>query len=140
MAYGIIDKCNGCGACKAICPTDAISGKKKEIHHIDPEKCIDCGTCGKICPQGAIFDPFGYIPQRVKKSLWEKPIFDLDKCMACLICIDACPTGALSSGGNHLNDAHAYPKLRSPKVCIGCCFCADECPVGAIEMTSKMNE
>lgn len=140
MAYGIIDKCNGCGACKSVCPTDAITGSRKALHVIDPEQCIDCGTCGKICPQGAVFDGFGYIAQRVKKSLWEKPIFHLKHCMACLICIDACPTGALAIGSPHSHNAHAYPELASPKSCIGCRFCADGCPVDAIEMTSRIEE
>ena len=140
MAYGIIDKCNGCSACRAVCPTDAISGERKTLHHIDIEKCIDCGTCGKICPQGAIFDPFGYIPQRVKKSLWEKPVFNLDQCMACLICIEACPTGALSPGASQQKELHAYPQLTTPKSCIGCRFCAAECPVDPIEVTSKIYE
>lgn len=46
-------KCIGCGACKAICPTDAVSlhpdveGFLKA--DINTSKCIDCGMCRRVC-------------------------------------------------------------------------------------------
>ena len=45
------EKCNGCGACAKVCPTDAIIGDKdkKEPHVIVEEKCIKCGSCEDIC-------------------------------------------------------------------------------------------
>ncbi|MFQ6114901.1 MAG: NADH-quinone oxidoreductase subunit NuoF [bacterium] len=46
--------CNGCGACKRPCPTEAISGEKKEVHEIDLEKCTKCGTCYEVCNFGAV--------------------------------------------------------------------------------------
>ncbi|MBW2004155.1 MAG: NADH-quinone oxidoreductase subunit NuoF [Deltaproteobacteria bacterium] len=55
IAY-IIDeeKCTGCGKCKRVCPVEAISGEKKELHKIDPEKCIRCGACIASCKFDAI--------------------------------------------------------------------------------------
>ena len=47
-------KCIGCGACKRVCPQDAISGEKKMAHHIDNLKCIKCGACYEKCKFGAI--------------------------------------------------------------------------------------
>ena len=46
-------KCTSCGACGAICPTEAITvGLDKEGFYrpvVDAIKCIDCGLCVKVC-------------------------------------------------------------------------------------------
>lgn len=56
MAYVINDKCVTCGACKDVCPVEAIAeGDPKYI--IDAEKCIDCGACAGECPADAIDAP-----------------------------------------------------------------------------------
>jgi NADP-reducing hydrogenase subunit HndC len=47
--------CTGCMACVRYCPTDAISGEKKEPHVIDVEACIDCGACVERCRFDAIY-------------------------------------------------------------------------------------
>lgn len=48
-----IRKCCGCGACKDICPKQAISMKEGKLGFsypvVDTEKCIDCGLCIKTC-------------------------------------------------------------------------------------------
>jgi NADH-quinone oxidoreductase subunit F len=54
LSFFITDKCIGCGACKKVCPTNAISGNLKEKHIINQEKCIKCGSCYNICPVMAI--------------------------------------------------------------------------------------
>lgn len=43
------EKCNGCGACVKQCPTDAISGERKQPHSIDIKNCIKCGACFEVC-------------------------------------------------------------------------------------------
>ncbi|NQT56456.1 MAG: NADH-quinone oxidoreductase subunit NuoF [Desulfobacteraceae bacterium] len=48
------EKCTGCVKCKRVCPSDAITGEKKEPHKIDPEKCIRCGACVSSCKFDAI--------------------------------------------------------------------------------------
>jgi NADH:ubiquinone oxidoreductase subunit F (NADH-binding)/Pyruvate/2-oxoacid:ferredoxin oxidoreductase delta subunit len=41
--------CDGCGACAAECPEDAIEGGKKKIHVIDQDSCEKCGKCLEVC-------------------------------------------------------------------------------------------
>ncbi len=47
-------KCIGCGACVRKCPTNAITGEKKQPHTIDAAKCIKCGACKDACKFGAV--------------------------------------------------------------------------------------
>ena len=48
--------CDACGACKKVCPTDAIEGvKKEEVHRIIEEKCTSCGACRTVCPKDAVY-------------------------------------------------------------------------------------
>jgi len=55
IQYRIIpEACTGCGACLKACPTQAISGEKKEVHIIAQEKCIKCGMCYSTCRFDAI--------------------------------------------------------------------------------------
>jgi NADH:ubiquinone oxidoreductase subunit F (NADH-binding)/(2Fe-2S) ferredoxin len=52
----VIDEelCNGCTLCKVKCPEQAVSGKKKKPHKIDPAKCIRCGICFSLCKREAV--------------------------------------------------------------------------------------
>jgi ferredoxin len=135
MSHTITIKCNGCGACVKMCPSDAISGEKDKLHLISAALCINCGVCGKICPEAAINDQLGAVCRRMKKSEWKKPRFDLKACVACINCIETCPTGSIGFTGRTLpNDPHNYPCLENERTCIGCGFCATECPVEAIVM------
>jgi len=48
------DLCDGCDACRKVCPVEAIFGEKDELHTIDPNLCIKCGTCRDVCTKDAV--------------------------------------------------------------------------------------
>jgi Na+-translocating ferredoxin:NAD+ oxidoreductase subunit B len=138
MAYEITDKCRGCQACVRPCPTQAISGERHEIHHIDPRRCIECGTCGRVCPYEAVQTPDGMLAQRIKKIDWPKPVIDLKTCVSCGLCITICPVSCLDLEFFQKRTAtRGFPRLAQPNACIACEFCANICPVEAILMRPR---
>ena len=55
----IVSGCIGCGICKKVCPSGAISYHqnlegKVLSYTIDLNKCIFCANCAVYCPKGAI--------------------------------------------------------------------------------------
>lgn len=55
LTYVVIpEKCTGCTVCAKNCPTNCISGKRKEVHFISQADCIKCGLCFSKCKFEAI--------------------------------------------------------------------------------------
>ena len=55
ITYSVLEEvCTGCGACKRVCPADAVRGTRKSPHKIDNNVCIKCGSCFDACKFKAI--------------------------------------------------------------------------------------
>ena len=55
IQYQVVEEnCTGCMVCNKNCPSDAISGQKKEPQSINQDKCIKCGVCYESCKFDAI--------------------------------------------------------------------------------------
>ncbi|WP_190600493.1 adenylyl-sulfate reductase subunit beta [Candidatus Vesicomyidisocius sp. SY067_SCS001] len=54
-------RCDGCGHCVDICPSDImhIDDKYRRAYNIEPNMCWECYSCVKACPHQAI-DVRGY--------------------------------------------------------------------------------
>lgn len=48
------EKCTGCTVCAKNCPSNCITGARKEVHFINQEACIKCGMCFTKCKFDAI--------------------------------------------------------------------------------------
>ena len=48
------DDCEGCGACKAACPNNAVFYNQNGLAEIDQTICLTCGYCAPVCPVRAI--------------------------------------------------------------------------------------
>lgn len=49
------EDCEGCGACKAICPAGAIDyNAENGLAEVNHEKCLTCGYCSPVCPVRAV--------------------------------------------------------------------------------------
>lgn len=135
MAYSITDACTGCGACRRICPVQAIQGEKKGRHTIDPGICIECGACGRVCAFSAVQKPDGSQTEHLKPALWPHPEWKARACLACNVCVEACPVGIIHTRlRNGKVGLARYPFLALEKNCLGCGLCADACPIEVISM------
>ena len=54
LGYEILEVCVGCGACRKVCPVEAIIGEDKQQHEIRQDKCIKCGQCFTVCKFEAV--------------------------------------------------------------------------------------
>lgn len=49
------DACIHCGACTALCPTDALClNKETRLVEFEVERCSACGLCTRVCPVKAM--------------------------------------------------------------------------------------
>jgi len=128
------DKCNGCGTCTQVCPTEAIAvtslgvGSDSHVLQVDPDKCILCKTCASCCPMDAIQLSVNDVVNRslltgrisidaaaVKKEGLTKEVEE------------SCPRGCI--------DFSADPVVDVSR-CIFCGKCVDAAPEGAVSLVS----
>ncbi|KAA0252616.1 MAG: 4Fe-4S dicluster domain-containing protein [Chlorobiota bacterium] len=132
MPHEITDTCIGCTACASICPTEAIYGEKKMLHHIIPERCIDCAACSAVCPVECILDEHDEIKPRRKLADLPKATVVPESCTGCEFCVDVCPYGCITlKGGAEVEGVLAVAEV-DPAKCVGCGLCVAVCDKEAI--------
>ena len=47
-------KCNQCGECSDVCPTDVFEPGDDEMLTANPADCVGCESCIAVCPEDAI--------------------------------------------------------------------------------------
>ncbi len=47
-------RCDGCGACAAICPTECLEMLGPRVWMPRPADCVSCGACAEICEPDAL--------------------------------------------------------------------------------------
>ena len=55
------NKCNGCGVCVEICPTDALRLNNKNKPFMKYDECWYCGCCELECPKKALTMEIPYL-------------------------------------------------------------------------------
>lgn len=53
-----VERCNACGLCAALCPTQAVVISDDKAVIARPDLCTYCDVCETFCPEGAIGRPF----------------------------------------------------------------------------------
>ncbi|NOZ77017.1 MAG: 4Fe-4S dicluster domain-containing protein [Euryarchaeota archaeon] len=48
------EKCDGCGDCVEICPTEVYEMVDGRVAAPNIAECIECCACVEVCPEGAI--------------------------------------------------------------------------------------
>ncbi len=70
-------RCDGCGHCVDICPSDIMHIDKtyRRAYNIEPSMCWECYACVKACPQNAIdcrgysdFAPLGHSVRALREE------------------------------------------------------------------------
>lgn len=134
MSFKINDRCSGCTACAAICPTGAIRGENRQMHVIDPAKCIDCGACGVTCPDAAVLDHQGALFTLCEASERTRAWVDLARCSGCGWCRSTCHWDAIEPALLRGRDGLFRVATVRDRGCVACGACEVECAHGAIRV------
>ena len=123
-----VEKCNQCGDCLTVCPTNIIIKGDGGFPSIDFRKgeCEFCGECATVCST-PLFEPITTLP-------WLKKAFINDNCLAtknviCRSCAESCDQQALT----FKIAISAVPEIDLTR-CNGCGACLSPCPTDAISI------
>jgi len=146
-----LDRCQRCGLCMKVCPTNAIHPAFAEAGMAGfwtPNLIMTlgyceytCTLCGSVCPTGAIADITSEVKTKTPIRIGSAYI-DRGRCIpwsgngSCIMCEEVCPT---SPKAIHLKDDFVInPEkemvpVKLPyinlKQCVGCGICETKCPV-----------
>lgn len=49
-----LEKCQGCGECVDICPSEVLEMVDEKASVANPDECAGCESCVEVCEEGAI--------------------------------------------------------------------------------------
>lgn len=144
-AHYITGDCVGCQICELRCPTNAITGVRKERYVVEPDLCINCGVCGIYCPFAAIVDQLGDPVKRIKPKEIPKAVVVPDRCSGCECCIDTCPFDCIRlvdapdriAGQDYPADMTGKIAWVDERTCVSCGVCETFCIKEAIVIDRK---
>ena len=140
-------RCDGCGQCVDICPSDIMHIDKglRRAYNIEPSMCWECYSCVKACPHNAIdvrgyadFAPLGHsvrVNRDEEKGIisWRIKFRNGKKDMDLLAPITTVPWGSgqpelknvPAPGNDHVASQHLYNEPKYIRM--------DEAPVHTLE-------
>ena len=132
-------RCDGCGHCVDICPSDIMHIDKtyRRAYNIEPNMCWECYSCVKACPQNAIdvrgyadFAPLGHSVRVQRQRHQEQSARSGQPTRAVRHRSQAHPELLTFPDHQHFNsrETTTMPTFVYMTRCDGCGHCVDICP------------
>ncbi len=140
----VSDACNDCGACRKVCPMDAIA--EEDPRRSASTECIACEACARACPAGAVKFSMNVQGQSGgaahfsthRRALFVSGVTGFLAGLAVLILPGWIRTGKAGASGfpsSSIRPPGAVPEKDFLARCIRCGECMKACPTNTLQPT-----